>query len=154
MKRTRHISHTTDPTHRGTAVRSTAARNALWVLGPLAIAIAVSLVLGLAGAAADWMGAVWLAAVFWAIAASFVQALRQGLRHGDWSAFSDCEPPPDDEDFDFFTRTGRYSYLRHQADDEALMRDGTGFSKITIKIIPSCSEPRARLGSDRRITPT
>ena len=107
--------------HEGTPVRSS-----LWVLGPLAIAIAVSLVLGLAGAAADWMGAVWLAAVLWTIAASFVQALRQGFCHGDWSAFSDCEPPPNDDDFSFFTRTGRYSYLRHQADD-ALMRDADRF---------------------------
>ena len=126
MKLTQPISHTTDPAHRGTPVRSSAARSALWVLGPLAIAIAVSLVLGLAGAAADWMGAVWLAAVLWTIAASFAQALRQGLCHGDWSAFSDCEPPPNDDDFSFFTRTGRYSYLRHQAND-ALMRDADRF---------------------------
>ena len=128
------IPSTTGPAFRRTAVsrapvRRSAVRSTLRVLGPLVIAVPISLVLGLAGAAADWMGAVWLAAVFWAIAASFVQALRQGLRHGDWSAFSDCEPPPDDEDFDFFTRTGRYSYLRHQADDEALMRDGDRFLK-------------------------
>ena len=79
MKLTQPISHTTDPAHRGTPVRSSAARSALWVLGPLAIA------------------------------ASFVQALRQGLCHGDWSAFSHCEPPPNDDDFSFFARTGRYS---------------------------------------------
>ena len=106
-----------------------AVRRTLRVLGPLVIAVPVSLVLGLAGAAADWMGAVWLAAVFWAIAASFVQALRQGLRHGDWSAFVYVEVPRNDEEFDFFTRTGRYSYRRDQADDEALMREDDRFLK-------------------------
>ena len=59
----------------------------------------------LAGAGGDWTGAVWLAAVLWAIAASFVQALwRPGLRHGDWSAFVYVEVPRNDEEFDFFTR--------------------------------------------------
>ena len=138
MNRAPQIPSTTGPAFRRTAVsrtpvptsavRKSAVRSTLWVLGPLVIAVPVSLVLGLAGAVADWIGAVWLAAVFWAIAASFVQALRQGLCHGDWSAFSDCEPLPNDDDFSFFTRTGRYSYLRYQADD-ALMRDGDRFLK-------------------------
>ena len=128
------IPSTTGPAFRRTAqsrapVCRSAVRSTLWVLGPLAIAVPVSLVLGLAGAAADWMGAVWLATVFWAIAASFVQALRQGLRHGDWSAFVYVEVPRNDEEFDFFTRTGRYSYRRDQADDEALMREDDRFLK-------------------------
>ena len=109
------------------AVRSTAARRALWVLGPLAVAVPGSVVLVLAGAGGDWTGAVWLAAVLWAIAASFVQALRPGLRHGDWSAFVYVEVPRNDEEFDFFTGTGRYSYRRDQADDEALMREDDRF---------------------------
>ena len=121
MKPTRHNS--APPAAPGPAVRST------WVLGPLAIPIPVSVVLALAGSSADWIGAVWLAAVIWAIAASFVQALWEGLRHGDWSAFTYVEVPQDDDDFDYATRTGRYSYLRNQADDEALMREDERFLK-------------------------
>ena len=119
MKPTRHNS--ASPAAPGFAVRRT------WVLGPLAIAVPVSLVLALAGAGSDWIGAVWLAAVLWAIAASFVQALWQGLRHGDWSAFTSCDSPGNDDDLDFSTRTGRYAHLRIRADQEALMRDGDRF---------------------------
>ena len=130
MKPTRHNS--APPATRGTGVRSTAApgpavRRTLWVLGPLAIAVPVSLVFVLAGAGAHWMGAIWLAAVLWAIAASFVQALWQGLRHGDWSAFASCDLPRNDDDLDFSMRTGKYAYLRIRADHEALMRDGDRF---------------------------
>ena len=105
----------------GPAVRRT------WVLGPLAFAVPVSFVLAPAGAGSDWIGAVCLAAVLWALAASFVQALWQGLRHGDWSAFTCCDLPRNDEDFDFGTRTGRHAHLRIRADQEALMRDGDRF---------------------------
>ena len=102
---------------------------ATWVLGPLVLAVPLSLVLALAGAAADGIGAVWLAAVLWAIAASFVQALRQGLRHGDWSAFTCAEVPPNDDNFDFETRSGEFVFMQIQADDDALMRDGDRFLK-------------------------
>ena len=132
MKRTRHNSPPPGSTGsraavRSTAARSTGARRALWVLGPLAVAVPVSVVLVLAGAGGDWTGAVWLAAVLWAIAASFVQALWPGFRHGDWSAFVYVEVPRNDEEFGFFTGTGRYSYRRDQADDEALMREDDRF---------------------------
>ena len=129
MKRTRHNSPPPGSTGSRAAVRSTAVRSTLWVLGPLAMAVPLSLVLALAGAGADWIGAIWLAAVLWAIAASFVQALWPGLRHGDWSAFVYAEVPRNDEEFDFFTQTGRYSYRRDQADDEALMREDDRFLK-------------------------
>ena len=119
MKPTRNNS--ASPAAPGPAVRRT------WVLGPLAFAVLVSLVLALAGAGAAWIGAVWLAAVLWAIAASFVQALWQGFRHGDWSAFTSCDLPRNDDDLDFSTRTGRYAHLRIRADREALMRDGDRF---------------------------
>ena len=119
MKPTR--NNGASPAAPGPAVRRT------WVLGPLAIAVPVSFVLAPAGAGSDWIGAVWLAAVLWAIAASFVQALWQGLRHRDWSAFTSCDLPRNDDDLDFSTRTGRYAHLRIRADQEALMRDGDRF---------------------------
>ena len=91
------------------------------------MAVPVTLVLVLAGTAPDWVGAVWMVAVLWTVAASFVQALLSGLRHGDWSAFA-CEAlPPDDENLDFETKTGRYAYKRIQARNEELMRAGDRF---------------------------
>ena len=124
MKPTPHIGPL--PTQNGCRA---AARNALWVLGPLAVAFPLSLVLALAGAGTHWMGAAWLAAVLWAIAASFVQALWQGLRHGDWSAFTCCDLPRDDHDLSWATRTGKYAYLRIRGDHETLMREGYRFLK-------------------------
>lgn len=102
-------------------------RGAAWILAAPALALAATFVLALAGAGADWIGFVWLAAVLWTIAASFVQALWAGLRHGDWSAFT-CDGIPRDADgHDFATRTGRYAHLRIRARDEALMREGDRF---------------------------
>ena len=110
-----------------TAARRSAVRRALWVLGPLAMAVLLILAVAIVGADAARLAPVGLAAVLWTIAASFVQALRQGLRHGDWSAFSGGEPPRNDDDFDFFNRSGTYAYLKIQADHEALAREGDRF---------------------------
>ena len=110
---------------RSTAARSTAARRA--VVGPVAVAVPLTVALALAGAGADWIGALWLTAVLWAIGASFVQALWRGLRYGDWSAFAYREWPRNDDDFGYTTRSGRYAYLRNHAEDDALMRDGDRF---------------------------
>ena len=98
---------------------------ALWVLGPVATAVPVTPVLMLAGA--DCTAALWFAALLWAIAASFVQALWQGLRQGDWSAFTCEDFPRDDENFDWETKSGRFAYLRIQAEHEPLKRDGDRF---------------------------
>ena len=105
---------------------------ALWILGAPALALAATFALVLAGAPGDWIGAVWLAAVLWTIAASLVQALWAGFRHGDWSAFTcaerpcaqlPCAAPSDDDDGDFATRTGVYAHLRVRAQHEALTRE-------------------------------
>ena len=105
------------------AARSTAARNALWVFGAPALALAVTSVLLVAGAHGDWIGAVWLLAVLWTIGASLVQALWAGFQYGDWSAFHCCAPPPDDDGHDWSTRTGAFAYLRIRERDEALTRE-------------------------------
>ena len=115
-----------------TQPKSTPARGVAWILGAPALALVATFVLALAGAApdesgADWIGAAWLAAVLWTIAASFVQALWQGLRHGDWSAFTCCDLPGNDEDLDWATKTGKYAYLRIRATHEDLMREGERF---------------------------
>ena len=113
------------------AVRSSAVRSSWWVLGALVLAAAATPVLTAASAPGDWIGAIWLVAVLWTIAASLVQALRAGFRHGDWSAFA-CEASPgcqalaghDDDDHDFAMRSGSYAYRRIRDEHEALMREG------------------------------
>ena len=110
-----------------TQPKSTPARGAAWILGAPALALAATFVLVIAGTAPDesgpdWIGAAWLAAVLWTIAATFVQALWQGLRHKDWSAFTCCDLPGNDEDLDWATKTGKFAYIRIRADHEALMR--------------------------------
>ena len=126
MKTTRHPPAAEDV--RQTAVprsaeRTSDVRGSRWVLCAPALAVASSFVLAAAGADADWFAAAWLLAAIWAIAASFVQALRQGLRHGDWSAFRCGELPRNDDDFDFSTGTGAYAYIRIQRQHEALVRE-------------------------------
>ena len=130
---TRHNSPPPPALH-SSVVRGTAARGAWWVLVAPALALAATLVLAIAGARGDWIGAVWLIAVLWTIAANLVQALWAGFRHGDWSTFScealpRCEAFARDDDHDFATRTGTYAHLRIRAEHEASMRDGERFLK-------------------------
>ena len=105
-----------------------ASRHALWILAAPALALAATCVLLLAGGPGDWFRAVWLLAVLWTIGASLAQALRDGFRHGDWSAFAcaerPCAAPSPDDDGDFATRTGIYAHLRVRAEHEALLRYG------------------------------
>ena len=104
------------------------APSAWWVLGAPLLALPATVASLLTGAPGDWIGAVCLVAVFWTVAASLAQALRAGLRHGDWSAFScadrPCESASRDDDHDWATRTGAFAYLRVRDRHEALMREG------------------------------
>ena len=115
------------------AVRRTAMRGAWWVLGAPALALAATSVLVASGIRSDWIGAIWLLAVLWAIGASLVQALWAGFRHGDWSAFSCCAElpcaalPRDSDTHDWATRTGAFAYLRIRDRHETLMREADRF---------------------------
>lgn len=101
-----------------------ATRSAMCILGAPALALLATAAFIPGGARPDWIRTVWLASGIWMFAASLVQALWKGFRHRDWSAFA-CEAfPPDDERFDFETRSGRYAYRRIQARNEALLREG------------------------------
>lgn len=111
------------------AVGRASARSAWWVVGGPVLALAATLVLLVAGTPGDWIGAIWLVAVLWTIAASLVQSLRAGFRQGDWSAFSCADLPcatlpRDDDGHDWSTRSGRYAYLRIRDEHETLLRDG------------------------------
>ena len=94
------------------------------VLFGLAVALPATPILPILGT--DWQAVqlLWIVAVIWTIVASLIHALRQGIRHGDWSAFRCGEIPRDDDDLDYATKTGRYAYLRIRATHEDLTRAG------------------------------
>lgn len=106
---------------RSSAERSFAERV---VLFGLAVALPVTPVLLILGTNWQAIQLLWIIVVIWTIVASFVHALRLGIRHGDWSAFQCGEIPGNEEDLDWSTKTGRYAYLRIRADHEALIRAG------------------------------
>lgn len=84
--------------------------------GPALAAVYTAVALGLDAGAAH-IGALWMAAIAWILAASLAAALRRGFRHGDWSAFSAYELPDDGGDMDEWTsRTGRHSGLGEMED--------------------------------------
>ena len=99
------------------------------VLGGLAIALALTPVLCVVPAGADHIGSLWLLAILWTVLASLAQALWQGVSRGDWSAFAACDCRPNDDDFDFFTKSGSYVDHTIRNRHEALMRDGDRFLK-------------------------
>jgi len=78
------------------------------VLGPLALAVLVTLL----GAEAPIAAPLWLAAIAWTVLASFAGALLRGFRHGDWFAFRGHRFPDDGSELDErAARTGRYAWL-------------------------------------------
>ena len=104
-------------------------RRTFVVLSGFAAAFSVTPVLAVLGAATDAIALTWIVAAGWAAVASFVQALRDGIRHGDWSAFVCGEIPRNDEDLDFSMKSGRYAHLRVRATHEALMRESGRFAE-------------------------
>ncbi len=102
-------------------------RDAAWILAAPTLALAATFVPALSGAGPGWIGAAWLAAVLWTVAASLVRALAAGFRHGDWSAFTCDGLPHGDGDHDYATRSGAFAHLRVRAGHEALARDGERF---------------------------
>ena len=124
MNATAHSSPPTPDT------RAAAVHSAWRALGAPALALTATCVLVVSGAPGDWIGAAWLLAVVWTFAASFAQALRAGLCHGDWSAFAGEASPcgqascTDDNDHDHFFRSGSYAYRRIRDEHEVAMREG------------------------------
>lgn len=102
-------------------------RRASVVLSGFAAALAGTPVLSVLGAGSDAVALTWIAAAGWTVVASFVQALVDGIRRGDWSAFACGEIPRNDEDLDFSTKSGRYAHLRIRATHEALMCESDRF---------------------------
>ena len=94
------------------------------VLSGLAVALPATPLLLILGTNWQAIQFIWIVAAIWTIIASFVHALFQGIRHGDWSAFKCGEIPRDDDDLDYTTKTGKYTFLRIRAIHEALTRAG------------------------------
>ena len=92
------------------------------VLGGFAGAALYTAVSAAAGIGMETAGAVWLAAIAWAVVFSLALALRRGLRTRDWSAFRRHRLPGNGETLDWSTRTGRYAWMRVAEEHERLMR--------------------------------
>ena len=77
-----------------------------------------------AGAGADHLAPLWLAALAWTVVASLGMALGRGVRHRDWSAFRRVRLPDGrDERIDWISKTGAYAYLRIRDEHERWVRD-------------------------------
>ena len=74
---------------------------ALTVLFGLAVALTATPVFLVLGARLQAIQLLWIVAVIWTVAASFVHALWQALRHGDRSEFMCGEIPRNDENLDW-----------------------------------------------------
>ena len=98
---------------------SSSRRVRAFVLGGPAFALAVTVFSVATGTGVRLLGGVWFWAGIWTALAALSCALRQGFRHGDWSAFRGYELPEEGgERFDWSTRTGRYAWLRDVQDGE------------------------------------
>ena len=109
------------------AVRRTFVRSTAWTWLPLLLAGLATPILLSVDALAGAVAPVWFVAVIWTVFATFVHALWQGFRHGDWSAFAACDVSRDDEDHDWALRTGRFAFMRVRARDEAHTRESGRF---------------------------
>ena len=94
----------------------------LLVLGGFALAAVWTGVSAAAGTGLETSGALWLAAVFWAVLSSLALALRRGLRDGDWSAFRRSERPDDTDTLDWSLKSGAYVDMEIAEQHERLMR--------------------------------
>ena len=125
----RHDTRRIQPTDTGkppahSPLQSTrATRDAVVVIGGLAIALAFTPVLCVIPAGAGLIAPIWLVAILWTVLASLVQALRQGVSRAEWSAFWACDCSPNDDEFDFSTKSGSYVHLAISDQHIAIMYD-------------------------------
>ena len=97
--------------------RRTTWRERLFVLGGLALAALCTAASPVLGTGAEFVGLAWMGAIAWTVLGSLAAALWRGFRHRDWSAFRGYEFPEDrEEEIDWSTRTGTYSWLGDMED--------------------------------------
>ena len=97
---------------------------AFFVLAAPAVALALTPLLWWLHVSGEVVGFVWLLAIACTVIASLIQAVMQGIRHGDWTTYDDGRDAGRDEDFDYSTRSGEFAWLRVRTEHEALLRDG------------------------------
>ena len=103
--------------------RTTGAERA-FVPGGLAIAALGCAASHAAGAGAELIAPLWLAALAWTVLASLGCALRRGFARGDWSAFGRYRLPDERAELvDWTTRTGAWGFRRVEDEHHRLMRD-------------------------------
>ena len=98
---------------------------ALFVLAAPAVALALTPLLWWLRVSGEVVGFVWLLAIVCTVLASLIQAVMQGIHDG--ATFDEGRDAGRDEDFDYFTRTGEFAWLRIRADNEALVREDERF---------------------------
>ena len=103
------------------AIRPTRRERAV-VLGGFAAAALYSAVSAATGTGMETAGAVWLAAIAWAVVSSLALALRRGLRDRDWRAFRRHRLPDNGELIDWTTQSGEYAWVPVAEEHERLMR--------------------------------
>ena len=119
---------TDTPDNSGCRVRDRCvARQAFFVLAAPAVALALTPLLWWLRVSGEVVAFLWLLAIACTVIASLVQAVMQGIRHGDGAAFDEGHDAGRDEDFDFSTRSGEFAWLRVRTEHEALLRDGERF---------------------------
>ncbi len=90
-----------------------------FVLGGIALGLAVTVFSVVTGTGVRFLGGIWFGAVIWTALTALACALWRGFRHGDWSAFGQYELPEEGGDrFDWSTKTGRYAWLRDVEDPQ------------------------------------
>ena len=96
---------------------SNGCRARAFVLGGLALALAVTVFSVATGTNVRLLGGIWFWAMLWTALAALACALWRGFRYRDWSAFGRYGLPEDGGDrFDWSTKTGRYAWLRDVED--------------------------------------
>ena len=96
--------------------RRTTWRERAFVLGGLALALLGTAVLIALSTGTHLIGPLWFGAIVWTVVAQIAHVLWLGIRHKDWSGFGDCQEPDREDEHDWASRTGRYSYRRHFED--------------------------------------
>ncbi len=109
-------------TSREPEARRPTARERAVVLGGFAVAAVWTGISAAFGTGMEAVIALWLAAVGWAVLASFACVLRRGLRDRDWSAFRRSELPHDNDTLDWSTKSGAHVDLAVAEEHERLMR--------------------------------
>ena len=92
------------------------------VLGGFAVAALYTGASALVGTGIESAGAVWLAAIAWAVVTSLACALGRGIRRGDWRAFRRSAFPDTADTLDWSTKTGAWLDMAIAEEHERLMR--------------------------------